>query len=199
MSEFDWSITNHPAFRRSLIPRSARDDEIDDAIQDAYLKLHSHHNITEPLLCKTAQNCYKDRIKAETRRRDRERLAYDRSPAGVAAARIESRRRHNKRRLADPSLRRDSVFRDPEPGTKPDINDPSERAERRETRAAILRAARLSMLRADYGSALWASVRDRLAEFAKRRGIPIATARVWAHRGRQKLRPFLVELELKGD
>lgn len=62
---------------------------------------------------------------------------------------------------------------------------------RRELRWHIKRAVRRANLRADHRCALLAWLRDSLADFAARRGIPFKTAGVWARRPRESLRPHL--------
>ncbi len=79
---------------------------------------------------------------------------------------------------------------------------------RHETRWHVKRAMRTAKIRPDHCCAFWAWVRstvlpspsaaasrtDPLEAFARRRGIPISTARVWAIRARKSLRPYLEHL-----
>jgi len=73
--------------------------------------------------------------------------------------------------------------------------DPATRTIRQEQRQLLKVAIRRSNLRCDHRCALWAWMRDSLAAFAKRREIPLKTARVWAWRARQSLRPHLQQLQ----
>lgn len=77
--------------------------------------------------------------------------------------------------------------------TRPEIGSDrvETRAIRHDLRWHIKRAARHAKLRPDHRCALWAWLRDSLDDFATRRGIPHKTARVWAWRAREALRPHL--------
>jgi DNA-directed RNA polymerase specialized sigma24 family protein len=74
---------------------------------------------------------------------------------------------------------------------------PSRHMERRETWKAIAQAIRSASLPERHRCVLRAWLRNCLDEFAARRSIPKATARVWAHRARAALRPFLTQLAIE--
>lgn len=170
MNDFDWSIVRNPTFLRKLPIRNVADR--DDAIQDACVKLLGKP-ITPELLWTATLNCYKDRVKAEDRRRAREQR---RTITGL-------------RPVTDHNHTRDS--KQLPRHTEASIDDPSARLHRREIRAAIKRAVRTARLSRDHRCALWAWVRGRVAEFARRRRIREVTVRVWATRARAALRPHL--------
>lgn len=65
----DWKLTRDPEFRRTLgIPSS----EVDDVLQEAYVKLESREEVAPALLRRTAQRCFLDSKKSASRRRRRE-------------------------------------------------------------------------------------------------------------------------------
>lgn len=155
---FDWRITRDPKFRHSL---GISEHSIDDATQEAWLKLRDHDSVTPQLLRTTAINCFRDSDKARRRREGREQ-----------------------QRPSSPSTTSMSL---------------PPRFEQLENRAAILRVVRSASLSRNHKCALWAWVHDELDEFARRKSIPINTAGVWAHRAREKLRPFLGKAGLEPE
>jgi DNA-directed RNA polymerase specialized sigma24 family protein len=176
MSDFDWSMTHDRDFHRTLHIRNAADR--DDALQDACVKLlRSHKPITPQLLRKTTVNCHKDRVKAESRRRRRE---------------LKSAGFHGP---LENGTDAESIARQQPMGSESKrlsySADPTAKMEQRETRAGIKRAIRSAKLSRDHRCALWAWMRNRLADFAKRRGIPQVTARGWAKRAKDALPPHL--------
>jgi len=71
---------------------------------------------------------------------------------------------------------------------------PSAGIERRELRLLLRNAAHTAGLPKWHLCALWAWMRDRLAEWATLRGVKLSTAYVWAHRAREALRPVLMRM-----
>lgn len=175
MGSFDWSIIRDPTFHKQLrIPNPA---DRDDAIQDACLKLIKHDiSPTVPLLRKTTLNKHKDHVKAEIRRRAREQ------PRVIAEV-------YEEWDWFDTDCDCHGVRMPPAQPPRATDYSPSSKLERRELRTAIKRALRTARLSRDHQCALWAWFRDHVAEFAKRRGIAEVTARVWAKRARDALRP----------
>jgi DNA-directed RNA polymerase specialized sigma24 family protein len=175
--DFDWSIVLNPAFRRRLRISNAADR--DEAIQDACVRLlRKPCCLTPELLNITAQNCNKDRIKSERSRKRREwHRAILLSPEDHEQPNSECG--HRNLRIASSE------------NLEPVENDPSARLRRRETRAAIKHAVRTAKLSRDYRCALWAWLRDRVAEFANRWGVPEVTIRVRAKRAKDMLRLHL--------
>ncbi len=76
---------------------------------------------------------------------------------------------------------------------------PGAALERRERPRAIINAVRTARMPRNHRCALWAWLRDRLGKWAAGRGIPAATARVWAKRARDVLRAHLVATGLAPD
>ena len=149
----------------------------DDAIQGACAKCLSRGKTVSPaLLKKTIENCHKDQVKADRRRKRREK---SRATAGRSTD------------LADfdeqSPLGRTRLQQD-----ERSVDNPSARLERRETRQAIKRAVRAAGLKTDHRCALWAWSRGRVAEFARKRGVAEATVRVWVHRAIQDVRPYML-------
>jgi DNA-directed RNA polymerase specialized sigma24 family protein len=176
MDSFDSKLINDTNFHRHLPIHNAADR--DDAIQDACVKLCQRGMpVTDPLLRKTILNCHNDRVKAENRRRGREgnRVMRNFDP-----------------RVKPVTHRRRSSQADPAAFDARDENQkPSANLERQETLLAIERAIRSARLSPDHRCALRYWLRDRVAEFARRRGIPQSTVRVWAKRAKDALRPYL--------
>lgn len=134
-------------------------------------------------LRRVATNIAKDDAKAETRRKRRERqVTSSDDSTGTACS-------HRPSHSRGPQAR-DEPMHDERPGAA---------LERRELRHAIVKAARTARLPRNHRCALWAWLRDRLAEWAAEREIPAATARVWALRAREKLRPRLLAAGLGPD
>jgi hypothetical protein len=69
--------------------------------------------------------------------------------------------------------------------------DPRDRLYKREIRPGIIRAVRAAKLSPDCLCAIWAWVRGRVGEFARNRGVPESTVRVWVHRALKALRLHL--------
>lgn len=172
MNRFDWSITRDQNFRQQL--RVPPDDR-DDALQQAFLKLRDHPDCTVQLLRKTAQNCYRDSVKADFRRRKREKGGLPAQYEDPCNAEPKPRKRGMKHDNAGQSY----------------THEPSANMERREMRAAVKRVIRDARLSRKHRCALWAWLRDRVADFATNRGVPQVTVRVWAHRALKALRPHL--------
>ncbi|MCU0916247.1 MAG: hypothetical protein MUC88_17055 [Planctomycetes bacterium] len=177
MSSFDWSVVYGSTLRRRLRILSPAD--CDDAIQDACVKLLRKSAVpTLALLHRTILNSNKDRIKAESRRKTHEQLhAVIDVDEGSDRPDAES---HSHDVRMPQAQHCDATE-----------HDPAARLERREMRTAIKRAVRAARLAQDHRCALWAWLRDRVAEFARQRGIPEVTVRVWAKRARDALRPHL--------
>ncbi|KAB2942117.1 MAG: hypothetical protein F9K17_12655 [Phycisphaerae bacterium] len=132
-------------------------------------------------LRRVAVNIAKDDVKAETRRKRRERhMATDDGSDGTARSHYPSQSR-------GPQVR-DEPTHDERPGAA---------LERRELRRAIVNAVRRARVPRNHRCALWAWLRDRLGKWAAEREIPATTARVWAKRARKKLRPHLVAAGLE--
>lgn len=179
--DFDWNLTNDRAFHSRLHIPNKTDRE--DAIQDAALKLLSKARAATPeLLHTTTVNCHKDRVKTESRRKERER-AYSTSKQPARYPRF----------ARDPDHHSDPIVNEQRPPESIASNpDPSERLVKHETRAEIKRVIREARLSRDYRCALWAWCRDRLQEFGARRHIPPPTARVWVHRALKSLEPHFI-------
>lgn len=134
-------------------------------------------------LLRVATNIAKDDAKAETRRERRERqVAPGDDFNGTACS-------HHPSHSRGPQAR-DEPTHDERPGAA---------LERRELRRAIVSAVRIAPLPRRHRCALWAWLRGHLAEWAAEREIPAATARVWALRAREALRPHLVIAGLGPD
>lgn len=174
MSDFDWSIIRDRNFHHTLRIRDNPDRE--DAIQDAYIKLHDAL-VTPQLLRKTTVNCHKDRVKADRRRRRRE---------------LKSAGFHGP---LENGTEAESIARQQPQGSESKrlsySADPTAKMQQCETRAGIKRAVRAAQLSQDHRCALWAWMRDRVGDFAGRRRVPQVTVRVWAKRARDALLPHL--------
>lgn len=166
------SLAKNSAFLRTLPIHNEADR--DDAIQTALLKLLAEPMVTPQLFYTTIVNSHRDSLKAERRRRNREHR--------FAEAEYHRRGGCGQRRGCTGQLLHapDEV-----------IADPSARLRRRDERAAILRAIRAAGLSREHQCALRPWAHNSLIEFARRRGVPEATARCWAKRARDPLRPHL--------
>lgn len=175
-----------PRFRSTL--RIPPDDQ-DDALHDVFIKhLESPQSTVHdpPAFLRTAaQNCYKDRCKAESRRTRRERRG----------TRIEVSRSAGPTEVIGSTHRlRSSV----PAGHTPPL-DPSHRLLHREMRHQMIQAARIAGLSAKQRCALYAWARDRLDKFAKRHSLRMATVRVWVSRARRSIKPHLLKVGLGRD
>lgn len=167
-------------FERRLRPRLPRGLAVDEVLGRTWQRARGANAPAEAdrtaWLLRIAVNIAKDDAKAETRRRCRERRLWCRGDSD------------------DPSCaHHPSDSRRPQPQDEPAHEEkPSAALERRELRRAILTAVRTARLPRNHRCALWARLRDRLGKWAAGRGIPAPTARVWAKRARDALRPHLV-------
>ncbi|MBW7904910.1 MAG: hypothetical protein LC135_09915 [Phycisphaerae bacterium] len=130
-------------------------------------------------LLRVGANIARDDLKAERRRRRRER------EVGCTDCRDETCTND------PPNMHATQAQNEP-------VHDvgPGAALERRELRRAIVNAVRTARLPRNHRCALWAWLRDEIAKWAAGRGIPAATARVWALRARDALRPHLVAVGL---
>lgn len=126
-------------------------------------------------LLRVATNIANDDAKAEIRRKRRERVAVD------CDFRDEARS-HGPSNSPGPQAQSEPAHEERSGGA----------LERRELRRAMVNAVRTARLPRNQRCALWAWLRDRLPTWAAGRGIPAATARVWALRAREAPRPHLV-------
>lgn len=172
-------------FQRQLRRRLLRGVVVDEVLGRTWERAHDKipaEGDHIAWLLRVATNIANDDVKAETRRKRRERQVGRGNDCNDA---------HNHDRT-------DS--RRPQPRNEPTHEEmPGAALERRELRRAIANAVRTVRLPRNHRCALWAWVRGRLAEWAAGRGIPAATARVWALRAREALRPHLIVAGLGPD
>lgn len=172
-------------FQRRLLPRLPRGVAVGEVLGRTWARARDNMPIDgdhAAWLRRVAVNIARDDQKAETRRRRHER------EVGCSDRRDET--------CANDGSGRQRTQARNEP-----VHDvgPDAALERRELRCAIVNAVRTARLPRNHRCALWAWLRGRLGEWAAGRGIPAATARVWALRAREKLRPHLFAAGLGPD
>lgn len=173
-------------FERRLRPHMPRGVAVAEVLgrtwQRARNSVPDQGDLTAWLL-RVAVNIARDDAKAETRRRRRERPPWCRGDSD------------------DPSCaHHPSDSRRPQPQDEPAHEEwPGAALERRELCRAIGNAVRTARLPRNHSCALLAWLRDRLPEWAAERGIRPATARVWAMRARDAVRPRLSAAGLGPD
>lgn len=161
---------------RKTLPRGVTvEDVLGRTWERARVRMPAEGNHAAWLLL-VATNIARDDAKTEIRRKRRERQVVSSDDSDGAAC------SHHPSDSWGPQARNGQAHEE-RPGAALD---------RREQRRAILTAVRTARLPQNYRCALWAWLRDRLGKWAAGRGIPAATARVWALRAREKLRPHLV-------
>jgi DNA-directed RNA polymerase specialized sigma24 family protein len=179
-------ILTSDEFRRSLRNRMPHGVDVEDVLGRTWERARGGiPPSTDPIrwLRRIAVNVAKDDAKAEARRRRRERRAGRRNHCDQAAC------NH------DPDDSRELQGQ----GERSHDGSPTAGLERREQRRAIVTAIRAARLSRDHRCALWACLRDRVGDLARRRGIPQVTVRVWAKRARDALRPHLEQEGLDQD
>lgn len=171
-------ILTRDGFQRCIRSRLPRGVTVEDVLGRTWERWSRARN--KPLvrdlprwLFRVAVNIAKDDAKAESRRKRR-------------------RMHHDEHRQPECGHDGDDLHREQTHFEPCYHSNPSAALDRSEHRRVIASAVRAAGIPRNHRCALWAWMRDRLDEWAARHHVKRTTARVWAKRARDALKPYLV-------